>query len=174
MRWQLALVASFALFVAAACDDQPMEPVADLDAAQPTFKAANAAQQYLWMDQEIVIDLCGIDEVQFLGTIRGHYRDSSLGDQGPGSQDHSYFVEVWDMNGIGYETGLEWSLNAVIGDWDFRRSSDGNRVYTTRTIWNIIGKGELPSFRWLYVAHLTFNTAGELVARHVKHEPICD
>jgi hypothetical protein len=174
MRRQLPLVASLAFVAAVGCVEQPMEPEAQSGITQPILSAAHSAQQYVWTNQEVVIDLCGIDEVQFLGTVRGHRRDSGLGDQGPTFQQHTYFIEVWDMNGVGYETGLEWSLNAVLGDWDFRISSIGNHVYTTRTVWNIIGKGDVPSFQWFVLAHLTFNTAGELVARQVRVEPICD
>ena len=169
MRWQIPLVASLALLVAVGCDEQPMEPVANSDLAQLTFNAANAAQQYVWTDQDLSLDLCGVDYVRFLGTVRGHYREAAVDDQ-----IHTFFSENWNMTGVGYETGLEWSLNAVIGDHDIRLGPSGNRVFTNRTVWTIIGKGDAPSFRWLIIAHRTFNANGELVASQTLREPLCD
>ena len=74
MRWQLLFVASFVLVAAVGCDKQPMEPEAHSVVTQGAFSAGESAQQYVFTNQEVAIDLCGIDEVQFLGTVRGHRR----------------------------------------------------------------------------------------------------
>jgi hypothetical protein len=148
-----------------------MEPATNPDFARPSFGATNLIENYTWEDQEISFNLCGVDDVQFLGTIRGIRRLVS-----PDSRDQSlfFFRETWDMTGVGYTTGLEWSLHAAIGDLDFNVRPTGERVYTVKTVWNIIGKDDAPSYRWFDRGHIVFNANGELVARDFQTDPICD
>ncbi|MGB5302585.1 MAG: hypothetical protein WBP17_05480, partial [Gemmatimonadota bacterium] len=62
MRWRISIVAALALFVAVGCDQQPLDPPTDDDAATPFYSPADGngnKRIYEWDDYyEDAVD-CG-------------------------------------------------------------------------------------------------------------------
>ena len=175
MRWRIPLVAVLALFVAASCDQQPLEPDTNPDIPQPTFDAEHRARTGTW-DVQIPVDLCGYDVANFVGTGHAVYRGTTLG---PDGQIHYNWHETFNLTGIGYETGEVWRFQGGRGETyavilEGKTGSSGPEAFSVRTIWNIIGTDGAPSFKWISVGHYTINANGELVSHGGYGSPLCD
>lgn len=160
MRWRFPLTFVFAVLVTAGCDtDSPTSLDADEQAATPTFASQNANVVHdLWEWNGQVVDVCGLEDVEFNLRIFARIRFMEDGNGGL----HYTLNENVHGTGVGLSSGNEWILNNknnVQSNWH-----DGGQDEYTWINWKgeYISKGAMPNFSVIMKGRWVFDANGVL------------
>ena len=172
MRWQLPLVASFALVAAVGCDTQPMEPTD----SQPTFALEDRAQVYA-DEVSWATTVCGVDIVDFTGTIRGLERTSA--DLIEDKMYQYMYLEHYNFVGIGRTTGYTWRAvnnyhEHVETTWDGKAEYEAPEIEMGIGVVKFIGQGQAPDFLGKGFYHRVTNANGDIVSTFHVRDWECD
>jgi hypothetical protein len=176
MRSRVALVASLALFVAVGCDQQPLEPALDADLAQATFGPNPGAIVYT-NDVSWTMDVCGVDLVDFSGTVRTVVNESQWG-----PDDRVFrimYKSDYNLTGIGQTTGYQWRAigserGYVHTYWAGKAEpQEGPEKQLYNYTIKFIGQGQAPDFVGRGFGHETTNANGEKVLEFSMSIPDC-
>ena len=173
MRWRVPLF--LALIAAVGCDEQPMEPSSDAELSQPEFAIEDGAHVYTY-EMDWTVDLCGVDVVDFTGTVRDVFRTSP--DIVLGTMYHFVSASNFNLTGVGRSTG--WTWRAIENDnehfhvtWEEDTWDEMPAVYTEVHKIKFIGQGRAPDFTAHDLAQYVVNANGGLVVEHYIPGFIC-
>ena len=175
MRWRILMVPAFALLAATGCDQQPLEPVTDADHVQATF-GPNSGARHFTHDVNWTMNVCGVDIVDFTGTVRTVEHDSQWT-----PDDHVYrimYMNKFNLTGIGQSTGFQWR---AIGNehgyvhtyWAGKGDDEGPEKQLYINSIKFVGQGQAPDFVGRGLFHETTNANGERVLTFSLRIPDC-